>query len=267
MPIHQITVVGYAVANNTALVTDVGIQVECTISEYISKERQVELPIILFHPTEARFTNQTTTIKLGSTIFFSGALTLIEDKLYLELQNFSFFRAQASPTKQLPWLSKKTTTSTSPSPSPTTNIAKRIHYLNKNSTTSITPTPILTSTTSTLTTIKTTPISTSPNVETTPTPISTSLNVETTPTPVSTSLNVETTPTPVSTLPIFETTPTPVSTSPVAEKQEKTRKLPTPTSSKRKTRSSHGKKKAQKLADIASNMISVVDSDHEESEN
>lgn len=36
--------------------------------------------------------NQTTTVKRGSSVFFSGALSSIEGKLYLELHNFSFLR-------------------------------------------------------------------------------------------------------------------------------------------------------------------------------
>uniref|UniRef100_U9TZY0 Uncharacterized protein n=1 Tax=Rhizophagus irregularis (strain DAOM 181602 / DAOM 197198 / MUCL 43194) TaxID=747089 RepID=U9TZY0_RHIID len=36
--------------------------------------------------------------------FFSGALSLIKDKLYLELQNFSFIHINTSSEKQMPWL-------------------------------------------------------------------------------------------------------------------------------------------------------------------
>ncbi len=67
-----------------------GVQVECVISDYLSKDKLTEFPIIIFHPSGSRFTNQTITIKRGSTIFFSDALTLIENKLYLELHNFNF---------------------------------------------------------------------------------------------------------------------------------------------------------------------------------
>jgi hypothetical protein len=40
------------------------------------------------------------TIKRNSSIFFSGALSLIEDKLYLKLQNFSFIHNNISSEKQ-----------------------------------------------------------------------------------------------------------------------------------------------------------------------
>src|SRR5206468_9601819 len=83
--------VGIAIAVETAVINDHGIQVECTMSEYISKEL-VSMNVTLFHPSESHFTKQTMTIKRGSLIFFSGALSIVDGKLYLELQNFSFVR-------------------------------------------------------------------------------------------------------------------------------------------------------------------------------
>jgi hypothetical protein len=132
LPVHQITVVGVATATDTALVSEFGVQVESTISDYLSKDRSVDLPITLFHPTKSRFMNQTTTIKRGLSIFFSGALTVIEDKVYLELHNFSFIRTQTftPPAKQMPWSLKLSTQSSTNSIS-TLNIAQSIHSHNK----------------------------------------------------------------------------------------------------------------------------------------
>ena len=89
VPIHQITVVGIALATSTARISELGVQIECEISDYFSKEL-VKLLATLFHSLSSQFTNQTTTIKRDSSIFFSGTLTLIEDQLYIELQNFCF---------------------------------------------------------------------------------------------------------------------------------------------------------------------------------
>ncbi|PKY31483.1 hypothetical protein RhiirB3_449108, partial [Rhizophagus irregularis] len=75
LPIHQIMVVGIATATETATTNEYGVQVECVISDYLSKDKLVETPITLFHPPGSRFANQTTMIKRGSSIFFSGALT------------------------------------------------------------------------------------------------------------------------------------------------------------------------------------------------
>ena len=69
LPVHQITAVGIASATSTATVNELGIQIECVISDYISKDKLVELSVILFHPAGSRFTNQTMTIKRSSTIF------------------------------------------------------------------------------------------------------------------------------------------------------------------------------------------------------
>lgn len=49
---------------------------------------------------KSQFTNQIMTIKRNSSIYFSGALSLIEDKLYLKLQNFSFIHNNTSSEKQ-----------------------------------------------------------------------------------------------------------------------------------------------------------------------
>lgn len=131
LPVHQITIVGIATAIETPHVSEVGIQVECLISDYISKDKPVELQVTLFHPSGSRFTNQTTSIKHGSTLFFSGSLTVIDDKLYVELHNFSFIRINQSFTspsaKQMPWL-LKTPTSNNPAP---TNITRTIHNMKK----------------------------------------------------------------------------------------------------------------------------------------
>jgi len=81
-------------ASESAVITEIGIQFDCIITDYLTKDKPTEVPITLFHPNGSRFTNQTTTVRRGSSVFFSGALTFIEDKLYLELHNFNFLRGQ-----------------------------------------------------------------------------------------------------------------------------------------------------------------------------
>ena len=110
-------------ASESAIIIEIGIQFDCIITDYLTKDKSTEVPITLFHPNGSRFTNQTTTVRRGSSVFFSGALTFIEDKLYLELHNFNFLRGQqpitsSTSTKQMPWsnslktsLSTKITTS------------------------------------------------------------------------------------------------------------------------------------------------------------
>ena len=128
LPFHEINIVGVGTAIESAVVSDISVQVECIVHDYISKDKPVELQMTLFHPPGSRFTSQTTTVKRGSTMFFSGSLTLIEDKLYLELHNFTFIRINqtlaSTSAKQLPWSSKSTE-------NPTNNIAKTIHKLKK----------------------------------------------------------------------------------------------------------------------------------------
>lgn len=123
LPVHQINVVGVAVASEPALITDIGVQIECVITDYLSKDKPTEVPITLFHPTGSRFMNQTTNVKRGSSVFFSGTLSSIEGKLYLELHNFSFLRGQqspitSSPTKRMPWLNSLKSPVSSPDASP-----------------------------------------------------------------------------------------------------------------------------------------------------
>lgn len=239
------------------------------------------------------------TIKRGSTIFFSGSLTLIEEKLYLELQNFSFVRNNTSPTKEMPW-----STQISEDISTPTSAARSLHNLNKKRSTMHHPISTLANIKSTTSIVDSVPEEIEENTFTpTPNP----------PTPTSgkrktRSYKMQKLTTASDTISIIdsdpgeieenESTPTPISTTPVSEKRKtrpyKTRKLataskttsianldppeieenapaPKPTnknqsavSAKRKTRSSYkANNKMQKLADIASNIVSVVDLDPE----
>ncbi|PKK56269.1 hypothetical protein RhiirC2_829671, partial [Rhizophagus irregularis] len=114
----DINVVGTALVSDSVLFTNLGIQFECIISDYMAKDKPTETPITLFHPNGSRLRNQTTMLKRGSSIFFSGALTLVEGKFYLELHNFSFIRTQQSnfiskSTKEMPWSSTSSSSSSS----------------------------------------------------------------------------------------------------------------------------------------------------------
>ncbi|GBC34412.2 hypothetical protein GLOIN_2v1791191 [Rhizophagus irregularis DAOM 181602=DAOM 197198] len=120
---NELDIIGVAMASEPALITDIGVQIECVITDYLSKDKPTEVPITLFHPTGSRFMNQTTIVKRGSSVFFSGTLSSIEGKLYLELHNFSFLRGQqspitSSPTKRMPWLNSLKSPVSSPDASP-----------------------------------------------------------------------------------------------------------------------------------------------------
>ena len=224
---HQITVVGIAVANGSAINNECGVQIECIISDYFSKEKLVEIPITMFHPPGSRFTNQTISIKRGSSIFFSGALTFIDDQLYVELHNFSFINNQTftrniSSSSPMPWSFKKQTPSSKSNNSLITEQEESDHFtlsIPKTKTTSKTPTIPKTPTTPKTPTIPKTP--TTPKTPTIPKTVST----------------------------------------------RNSKNPPTSPISKRKTRSSTSRtSKVQKLADIASNIIAVADSDDDEAE-
>jgi len=208
------------VATGSATNNESGVQVDCMISDYLSKEKLIELPVILFHPSESRFTNQTTTIKRGSTIFFSGSLTFVENKLYIELHNFSFINNQQTFTRNpslspMPWSLKK------PTIPATIKTSKKL-------------------------------------IDSTITEQESDKFALTIPK----SLTIPKTPT-------IPNTPTLKASTPKTSTIPKTNRKnpPTPPASKRKTRSSSkNSNKVQKLADIASNIISVVDSDPEDFE-
>lgn len=261
---HQITVVGMALATGAARTSEHGVQIESEISDYFSKEL-IELPVTLFHPPGSRFTNQTTTIKRGSSIFFSGALTMIEDQLYIELQNFCFVRNQihsSVTSKSMPWLSKESNNSTSTS----FDIAQSIHNKKSNNKSDDlqkpddpvdsdnsqrsdntpkvpkwahkTPTPA-TNTTRSMICKKSNNKSDDLQESDDPVVIQDSDNVQ----------KSDNTLTPKASGRTRQTLPTPKSTT------------------KRKTRSSYKtSNKVQKLADIATNIISVADSDCEKLE-
>jgi len=120
LPVHPIHVVGTGIVSDSISTTNLGIQFDCLVSDYISKDKPSETLITLFHPTGSRLKNQTTMLKRGSSVFFSGALTSIESKLYLELHNFSFIRNQQfnsalKSNKEMPWLNSSSSQSSSSS--------------------------------------------------------------------------------------------------------------------------------------------------------
>src|SRR5581483_3376348 len=77
------------------------------VTEYLSKNKVVDVPITCFHPPGSRLANQTVTLKRGSFVFISGTLTSIEGQLYLELHNFNFVRSAGVSAKntssEMPW--------------------------------------------------------------------------------------------------------------------------------------------------------------------
>lgn len=127
LPVHQINVVGVGLASDSPVVTDAGIQLKCSCSDYFTKDRSTETQIVLFHPHKSRLKNQVTTVKRGSSIFFSGALTSIENQFYLELHNFNFVTTSTSTKnikEKLPWSSTSSEASTS---TPSGLTAQTIH--------------------------------------------------------------------------------------------------------------------------------------------
>ena len=144
MPVHPIYVVGTAFVTEGPTITENGTQFTCRINEYFGKNKPVELSIIFFHSQGSRLASQTSTVKRGSLVFFSGSLTSIEGNFYLELHNFAFIRTQSSiQTKgiktEMPWsnnnsnvLSASTSTpSSSPSPSPSSSNRSMVQSIHK----------------------------------------------------------------------------------------------------------------------------------------
>jgi hypothetical protein len=80
-------------------------------------KKGLQIPITIFHTFGSRLKNQTTNIRRRSSLFFSGELTLADDKYYLELYNLSFLKGQTQAlptTTSLPW-SNATTSGSSTS--------------------------------------------------------------------------------------------------------------------------------------------------------
>jgi len=221
----------------------------------------------MFHPTQSRLTSQTTSIKRGSTIFFSGALTSIQGKLYLELHNFSYVRCQqnfsSDSTPKMPWSKSLSQASNMPSQS----MAQKIHnqklkfqQINKSSTSKIPP-PIQ---------IIDQPLDVPDDdqildiVQVTDTPqvsediTQTSDITQASTTTWSSSQTSPRTKTPRTQTPRTQTPQTSPKKLPSKSTLPPTPNSPTPNSptSKRKTRSSYRtSNKLQKLADIASNVL------------
>ena len=125
LPVHPINVVATALVADSPTVSANNTRFDCVVTEYLSKNKIINIPITCFHPPGSRLANQTITLKRGSFMYISGSLTSIEGQLYLELHNFSFVRSSgASATKttsEMPWSGAVN------SPSPKKSMAHTIH--------------------------------------------------------------------------------------------------------------------------------------------
>lgn len=121
LPTHPINVIGTAIASDPPTVTNSTVQFEGIATDYLSKDKQVEISMTFFHPPKSRLVKQTMSVKRDSNVFFSGSLSLIEDQFYLELHNFNFMRGQANSSSkranEMPWLNNSGPSSTQASPS------------------------------------------------------------------------------------------------------------------------------------------------------
>jgi hypothetical protein len=93
-------------------------KIDCIVSDYISKSKTVQMTVTIFHSHESRLKKQTTNIRRGSNLFFSGEMTLVEGKTYVELHNISFlttYGTQApTTTAPLPWATSESTSFSTP---------------------------------------------------------------------------------------------------------------------------------------------------------
>jgi hypothetical protein len=72
----------------------------CLINDYFSKNKPVKTPVIFYHPQSSRFSSQTSIVKRGSSIFFSGSLSSLDGEFYLKLYNFTFITKSPNKTRE-----------------------------------------------------------------------------------------------------------------------------------------------------------------------
>lgn len=195
---------------------------------------------------------------------------MIEEELYLELQNFSFVRNTSS-TKQMPWASKSSPGSFTPS----SNIAQSMHKLNKKTSNSANPVPATLSNTPTNITKSMHKYKKSSNLDDNPISKPPTIETERSDDTITQNDHFPNLHNKIPQTPKRKTRSS-ISKSPTIETEKSDDAVivqddhlpnlpPTPTSLKRKTRSSYKtSNKAQKLADIATNIIAVADSDPED---
>ncbi|GBB87369.1 hypothetical protein RclHR1_13810002 [Rhizophagus clarus] len=108
LPVYPIFIVAVGMATDVPTISKHGVKIDCIVNEYLSKDKNVDIPITIFHPNGSRLKSQTTNVRRGSVLFFSGEMTTVDGQLYLELHNFSFLKGQnnqVSPKVNfMPWL-------------------------------------------------------------------------------------------------------------------------------------------------------------------
>jgi len=110
-------------------VTNNGLILSVTVSEYIRKGERPVREVIVTHPTTGRFSRSITAAQKNATVQFTGILIIYEGVLYCDILDFSFvgIRPDDLVHSYNPWSTKDTTTTKS-------SVAKRIQELHKEQT-------------------------------------------------------------------------------------------------------------------------------------
>jgi hypothetical protein len=119
-------------------VTNTGLRLSVTVSEYIRKGERPVREVIVTHPIAGRLSKSITAAQKNATVQFTGILIIYEGVLYCDVLDFSFvgIRSDNLVHSYNPWSTKDTTTTKS-------SVAKRVQELHKEqkSTPPIVPSP------------------------------------------------------------------------------------------------------------------------------
>lgn len=107
-------------------VTNNGLRLSVTVSEYIRKGEKPIREVIVTHPTTGRLSKSITAAQKNATVQFTGILIIYEGVLYCDVLDFSFvgIRSDGLVHSYNPWSTKDTTTTKS-------SVAKRVQELHK----------------------------------------------------------------------------------------------------------------------------------------
>lgn len=111
---------------NAPSVTNTGLRLSVTVSEYMRKGERPVHEVIITHPTAGRLSKSITAAQKNATVQFTGILIIYEGVLYCDVLDFSFIgiRSDNLVHSHNPWSTKSTTTTKS-------SVAKRVEELHK----------------------------------------------------------------------------------------------------------------------------------------
>jgi len=137
IPVSKPTAHLLGITQGNAELSETGYILSVQVKPYLSKDNFNHFIVNFTHPANGRFKNAFTKVKKNSTVYATGVLFIVKNKLYCEVLEFQFVSTTKSETDSnvtIPWKSKNDQNAEGSSSKPKSVIEKRIALIQQNET-------------------------------------------------------------------------------------------------------------------------------------